>query len=114
MTASWCLLGLAGLGRGSAESATTAFRTGLELAVANNLPTPVLYSLMGLARAFAADGRTEMAARQLVHKVNVTNNPYSGLAQEALDDLSEEQAKRIDKAGLTIPLDEAIALALDS
>lgn len=111
VAASWCRIGLADLGLGEIGAATTAFRTGLDLALDEKLQTLVYYALMGLGRVYAARGDVSAAVRLLTHNVEAPQNPYAGLAQAALDDLADEATEEMREAGREMTLDEAIALA---
>lgn len=66
---------------------------------------------MGMGRAYAARGRTDAAVRLLAHNVGLAENPYADLAQQALDELSDEATEELRAAGGEMTLEEAIALA---
>ena len=111
VAASWCRLGLAELGLGEVEAAADAFRTGLDSALRFGMQTIVYYALMGMGRVFAAEGKTDAAVRLLTHNVQAPQNPYADLAQEALDDLSDQPTEEMGVAASDMTLDDAVALA---
>jgi hypothetical protein len=75
------------------------------------MQTIVYYALMGMGRVFAAKGETQTAARLLTHNVEAPQNPYADIAQEALDDLTDQVTERMRLAGAEMTLDDVIALA---
>jgi len=53
------------------------------------------------------------AERLLTHNVQAPQNPYVGLAQEALDDLADQVTEGMRQAGITMTLEDAVAVARD-
>lgn len=57
-------------------------------------------------------GRCADAAVQLlIHNVQAEQNPYADLAQEALDDVSDQATEALRIVASEMTLDDAIALA---
>ncbi len=111
VAASWCRIGMAELGLGDVEAAAEAFRTGLDSAAHYKMQNLVYYALMGMGRVFAAQGKTDAAVQLLVHNVQLAENPYANMAQEALDDLADREAEEMRLSGSAMTLEEAVGLA---
>lgn len=81
--------------------------------MSHGMQTLGYYALMGMGRVYAAQGRTEDAARLLAHNLQAPQNPYADLAREALDDLADQATEEMRQAGAAMTLDEAIAVATE-
>jgi len=107
----WCRIGMAEVSLDDPEAATNAFLTGMDLAMDNNMQAIGYYALLGMGKVFAARGRIEQAVQLLSYNVQAPQNPYAGLAQEALGALGDQATDEAMAAGAAMTMDEAIALA---
>lgn len=117
---SFCRIGFAEIGLGEYDSAWKNFAEAFKLARQSQLPSLILYALIGIADLLARHGEYQQGIMMLSYVISqsVTSLTYRDIAEKVLSgiagDISDQELEKLKDKGRESELEEIIALIPDS